>query len=94
MLNIVEILGLIAACLTTSAFIPQVLQTLKTKDVSGISLPMYSMLCTGVTLWLVYGLLNQQISLILANGITLIFALCVLFLKIKYKNKTTLLVSN
>ncbi|NCY17753.1 MAG: hypothetical protein EBX39_13545 [Actinobacteria bacterium] len=42
------IIGYLAAFLTTSAFLPQAIKTLKTKDASGISLVMYSMLCTGV----------------------------------------------
>ncbi len=87
MLDSTEIIGLVAALLTTSAFVPQVIQTMKTKDVSGISLPMYVVLCSGVCLWLVYGLLNQQISVIAANGVTLILALSVLFLKLKYRNQ-------
>jgi MtN3 and saliva related transmembrane protein len=87
MIDSTEIIGLVAAVLTTSAFVPQVVQTMKTKDVSGISLPMYIVLCTGICLWLTYGLINNQISVIAANGITLILALAVLFLKLKYKDK-------
>lgn len=87
MIDSTEIIGLVAAVLTTSAFVPQVVQTMKTKDVSGISLPMYIVLCTGICLWLAYGLINNQISVIAANGITLILALAVLFLKLKYKDK-------
>lgn len=86
MIDSTEMIGLVAACLTTSAFVPQVVQTMRTKDVSGISLPMYIVLCAGICLWLVYGLLNQQISVIAANGVTLLLALVVLFLKLKYKN--------
>jgi MtN3 and saliva related transmembrane protein len=86
MIDSTEMLGLVAACLTTSAFIPQVVHTLRTKDVSGISLPMYIAFCSGVFLWLVYGLLNNQVPVIAANGVTLILALLVLALKLKYKN--------
>jgi MtN3 and saliva related transmembrane protein len=88
MIDSTEMLGLVAACLTTSAFVPQVVQTMRTKDVSGISLPMYIVLCSGICLWLVYGLLNQQISVIAANAITLMLALVVLVLKLKYKDIT------
>ena len=50
-------LGYLAALCTTSAFVPQVLHTLKTRDVSGISFGMYSIFCAGIALWLAYGLL-------------------------------------
>jgi MtN3 and saliva related transmembrane protein len=50
-------IGALAATLTTASFVPQVLHTLRTKDVSGISLGMYSAFTLGVALWLVYGLL-------------------------------------
>ena len=82
-----ELVGLVAGCLTTGSFVPQVVKTLRTKDVSGISLVMYIAFCTGVMLWLMYGMINQQLSIILANGITLILALIVLVLKIRYKNQ-------
>ncbi len=82
-----ELVGLVAGCLTTGSFVPQVIKTLRTKDVSGISLVMYIALCTGVMLWLIYGMINQQVSIIAANGITLILALIVLYLKIRYRNQ-------
>lgn len=82
-----ELVGLVAGCLTTGSFVPQVIKTFRTKDVSGISLVMYIALCTGVMLWLVYGMINQQVSIIAANGITLILAFIVLYLKIRYRNQ-------
>ncbi len=82
-----ELVGLVAGCLTTGSFVPQVIKTLKTKDVSGISLVMYVAFCTGVSLWLLYGMINQQVSVIAANGITLVLALMVLYLKIRYRNQ-------
>ncbi len=50
-----------------------------------ISLRMYLLLCTGVALWLVYGLFVKSISLILTNGITLLLAGIVLVLKLRYR---------
>lgn len=82
-----EMIGLVAGVLSTGSFVPQVVKTLKTKDVSGISLFMYIAFCSGVFLWLVYGIINQQISIIAANGITLILSLMVLYLKIRYRNQ-------
>lgn len=83
-INYIEIIGLIAATLTTAAFIPQVYKTWKTKDVSGLSLPMFSMFTLGIILWLVYGLLTNNLPIILANVITAALSLMLLFFKIKY----------
>jgi len=80
-----ETLGIIAGLLTTGSFLPQVYQTIRTRDVSGISLMMYLAFTTGVLLWLVYGLLNGQISVILANGITFVLAAVILSMKIRYR---------
>lgn len=78
-------LGLIAAAFTTVAFLPQVIQSWKTKNMESISLPMYSMFTTGVLLWLIYGFLVKDMPVILANGFIFIFASSILILKIKYK---------
>lgn len=77
------LLGLAAAACTTLAFIPQVLKTLRERDTQGISLGMYALFCTGVALWLVYGLLLGDLPLIVANTVTISLAGTVLFLKIK-----------
>ncbi|RZV65584.1 MAG: hypothetical protein EX254_05140 [Flavobacteriaceae bacterium] len=86
-LDYIEIIGLIAAVLTTSAFVPQVYHTWKTKDVSGLSLPMLGLFFIGIALWLVYGILLNRPSLILANTITVISAFLLIFFKIKYGKK-------
>jgi len=84
-MKIFTIIGLLAGTLTTIAFLPQVIKTLKLKETKDISLWMYIILCTGVFLWLVYGLLIKDLPIILANGITLILALIILSFKLKYK---------
>ncbi len=83
MLRPVVILGLIAAAFTTVAFIPQAVKTLQTRHTADISFWMYLLLNIGVLLWLVYGILLGDLALILANGITVIWTLAILFLKIK-----------
>jgi MtN3 and saliva related transmembrane protein len=79
-----DIVGTAAAVLTTSAFVPQVLHTLRTRDVSGISLSMYSAFTLGVALWLVYGFIVGSWPIIIANAITVSLASIVLFLKLKH----------
>jgi MtN3 and saliva related transmembrane protein len=79
----VTLLGYIAAICTTCSFIPQVIQTVKTKDTSSISLGMYSIFVIGVTLWLIYGLIIFNLPIVIANAITLLLATFILILKIK-----------
>jgi len=78
--------GYIAAVLTTVAFAPQALLTLKTRNVDGISLSMYSIFSIGVFMWLVYGVLIESWPVIIANGVTLILALLILILKLRYRS--------
>ena len=78
-------IGTIAATLTTASFVPQVLHTFRTKDVSGISLGMYSAFTIGVGLWLVYGLLLDAWPIVIANAITVSLATCILVMKLRYR---------
>lgn len=75
-------IGNIAAVLTTFSFLPQALQIIKTKDTSGVSLPMYLMFVTGVLFWLCYGFLEKSQPIIMANLVTLTLAGAILFFKI------------
>lgn len=77
-----EWIGYVAAFLTTVSFIPQAYQSWKTRDLSGISLPMYSLFTTGVATWLVYGYYIHSLPVMLANLVTLILSLSILILKI------------
>ena len=77
-------LGLLAALLTTAAFLPQVLHTLATRDTRGISLRMYVIFTAGVALWLIYGLLTRDLPLIAANAVTLVLAGAILILKLRH----------
>ena len=80
----IETIGLIGACLTTLSFLPQVIQTWKTKRTKDISLPMYTTFTVGVFLWLIYGIFINSTPVIAANSVTLVLASCILFLKIKH----------
>ena len=86
-IDYIEIIGLIAAVLTTAAFLPQVYKTWKTKDVSSLSLPMFSMFFVGVVMWLIYGLLIESPAIIFANTITVFSSFLLVYFKIKYRNK-------
>ena len=80
-----ELVGYAAATFTTLAFIPQTLHSWRTRDLSGVSLGMYSLFSVGVALWLVYGMVLESWPIIIANAITLALAGSVLFLKLRHK---------
>ncbi|OIQ65091.1 PQ loop repeat protein [mine drainage metagenome] len=79
-----DFIGYCAAILTTLAFVPQVWLTVRTRDVSGISLGMYSMFTAGISLWLVYGVLQHSWPIVIANAVTLMLALVVLTMRLRY----------
>lgn len=83
----VEILGSIAALCTTVSFLPQVVRTWRTKSVGDISLVMYLVFCTGLALWLFYGLCIGSMPVIAANAVTLVLAGAVLAMRIIYSRK-------
>jgi len=78
-----EIIGYIAATLTTVSFLPQAIKVIKTRNTEGISLWMYIMFTIGVAFWFFYGLIVTEYPIIIANAITLIFASIILIFKVK-----------
>ncbi|HUD51697.1 SemiSWEET transporter [Parvibaculum sp.] len=68
-------LGYAAAFLTTVAFLPQALKTIKTRNTDGISVLMYAGFVTGVLCWLLYGLMLRDAALIAGNAVTFVLAL-------------------
>ena len=81
---LIDTIGSVAAVLTTASFIPQVWHSFKTRDVSGISLGMYSVFTVGVALWLAYGIMLHSWPLMVANGVTLAFASAILVMKLRF----------
>ena len=82
---LVKNLGYIAGFLTTIAFLPQVIKVWRTKSTKDISIWMFLIFTTGVLLWLIYGLMIINYSLIIANTITLILSISILIAKILFK---------
>ena len=82
-MDYVNIIGTIAASLTTISFMPQALKTIKTKDTGAISLAMYLFFTIGVFFWIIFGILIKANIVVIANIITFIFAFIILFVKIK-----------
>jgi len=79
-----EFIGTIAATLTTAAYIPQTIKVLREKHTKSISLGMYVMITLGIAMWLVYGLMIESPSLIIANGLTLVMSVVILLMKLRH----------
>lgn len=84
-MNTIQFIGLAAGALTTSAFLPQVIKTWKSRSAKDLSLGMFSLFCLGVLLWLIYGIIVRDIPVIAANLLTLMLASTLLFFKLRFK---------
>lgn len=83
----IEVLGLAAGCMTTCSFIPQVVRTYRSRSVSDISLRMYLLLCAGIAMWVVYGIMIGSVSVVAANSVSLCLTLAILVMKIKFRHE-------
>jgi MtN3 and saliva related transmembrane protein len=79
-----DIVGSLAGTFTTISFVPQVIKTWRSGCAEDLSVFMFSLFSTGVLLWLIYGIALASPPIIIANGITLVLALIILSLKIRY----------
>ena len=86
-MTLIDTLGYAAAALTTASFMPQAWLTFRTRDVSGISLAMYSAFTFGIALWLVYGALLQAWPIVIANAVTLALAAGILTMKLRLMDR-------
>lgn len=84
-MNHIQLLGLLAGSLTTAAFLPQVVKTWRSRSAKDLSLGMFSLFCLGVAMWLVYGLMVNDVPVIAANLVTLLLASTLLFFKLRFK---------
>ena len=78
-----EIIGYVAACLTTFCFIPQVIKVVRDKDTKAISLGMYLVYICGLFTWLAYGFMLNSMPMILANIVTISLVIPIIVMKIK-----------
>lgn len=83
-MSLTLLIGLVAASLTTFAFLPQSLKAIRTKHTKDLSLPMLLMLETGIVIWIIYGFIISDIPLLAANFISFVFITTILILKIKH----------
>ena len=83
-MNFITAIGLTAAAFTTTAYVPQVVKSIKTKSAKDLSLGTSTLLCCGVLLWLIYGIMNNDVPIILSNAITLVLTMTLLVLKLRH----------
>lgn len=83
----INIIGYIAATLTTVSFLPQAIKTIKTRNTDGISFAMYTIFTVGAGFWLVYGILLKNPIIITSNTITLVLTMIILFIKLENYKK-------
>jgi len=82
--SVIDIIGFVAATCTTISFLPQLIRVLKLRSARDISLGMFSIFSLGTLLWLAYGVLSHSLPVAIANFVTLILAVWILLLKLKY----------
>lgn len=82
--GVVTLIGLIAALLTTTSLLPQLIKSWRMKETRDISLLMYIFMGIGLFLWLVYGFFIDNLPIMVANSVSFVFVLVILFFKVKY----------
>lgn len=82
--NAATLLGLLAAALTTAANVPQVLKAWRTRETADLSLAMTVILAAGLGLWVVYGILQGDAVIVVANAIAMLLALTLTALKLRH----------
>lgn len=82
-MNLTTVIGLVAAFCTTVSYFPQLKKCWKTGKSGDLSLTMFATLATGVALWIVYGVLKSDFVIILANAVSLLFLIGILYFKLR-----------
>lgn len=84
----IEDLGFAAAFCTTVAFIPQLVRVIRRRSAKDVSLPTFLFFSIGVFMWLIYGIDIASRPVIASNSVTLVLALSIVILKVRYDRET------
>lgn len=84
-MEIITIVGLIAALFTTIALMPQLVKVIKTRSTRDISTGMFALFGVGVFLWFIYGVSINDFPIIIANSFAFVQTVVILVFKLKYK---------
>jgi MtN3 and saliva related transmembrane protein len=85
----IDIIGYLAATMTTVSFLPQLIRVVKLRSARDISLGMFLIFTLGTIFWLIYGLLSHSLPVAIANGVTLILSASILSLKLRFDARAT-----
>lgn len=80
----IELFGLLAGAVTSMGFIPQLIRGYRTKKLDDVSYYMPLVLAIGMTMWFIYGFLQQALAIMIANSVGIGSCLALLFMKGKY----------
>lgn len=83
---ITDILGYIAGTLTTICLLPQLIQLIMTKKSKDVSIPTFIILLIGQIIWIIYGVFIKDIRIIVANSVSVILGISIVFLAYFFKN--------
>ena len=83
----IDIIGLVAAALTTGSFVPQVVRLWRTRDAEGISLVTFAVFSAGVVLWLIYGVMLHSWPVILSNAVTIVLTIAIVVLTMRFRRQ-------
>jgi MtN3 and saliva related transmembrane protein len=89
---LISIIGVAAAALTTSSFLPQIVKAYRTKSMEDVSRYLMSMFATGTVLWMIYGIFKADLVIIGANAVAAAFNMILLYMKFAYRKKSTKIV--
>jgi MtN3 and saliva related transmembrane protein len=84
-----DLVGYVAATLTTVSFLPQLIRVVKTRSARDISLGMFLIFSVGTLLWMLYGIFSHSAPVWIANAVTLILSASILTLKLIYDERAT-----
>lgn len=85
----INLIGYVAATMTTVSFVPQLLRVIKLRSARDVSLGMFLIFTTGTAFWLLYGVLSGSFPVALANSVTFVLSLAILLLKLRFDRRAT-----
>lgn len=88
-MNTTQIVGIIAGVLTAISMLPQLIKMVKEKKADDVSLLMLLVLLAGLSLWVVYGIMREDLPIIVTNSFSLMLNITVVILRLKYGRTTT-----
>ncbi|MEN4760175.1 MULTISPECIES: SemiSWEET transporter [unclassified Chryseobacterium] len=82
-----NVLGIIAGIFTSVAMLPQLIKVIKEKNAEDLSSIMLIVLITGLSLWVWYGFIKDELPIILSNAFAVILNITLLTCCFIFKKK-------